>query len=371
MDTVTHSLLGTAVSDAWFRKRLGPIATPFALAVSALPDADVAVYFVSPESVWAHHRGYTHSLLPMLVAAPVLGWIGWRVSRRSGAWLDWSLLALICLYLHTLLDLATSWGTMPFLPFSNARLSWDLVPIIDIFVFGLTSVSFVVNRILRWEKVDHFLNPLAFPVVHRHPRRTRAADIVARVCCCLFVLYMLIGFQQNRQTVRIAREELAALGVRATEVRALPIMFTYISWGIAARDAEGAIYNAVYSSWAPRPMRFDVYRSARGPAVERARASRAGVLFAWYSQNMYTAEGERIPGGHRVLFKDRRFFSIMRPEIPRFAIEFIEDEGGQILSARPRRMDIDEMDVRKEMGGLWRLTRYGSPEARPDIVAGL
>lgn len=374
MDTLTHALAGAALSDAFFRQRLGRWATPFSLAVAALPDIDVVAYFFSAETAWAHHRGYTHAFFIMILAAPILGAAGWLLGRRDerardGAkWGWWTLLALVCLVIaHTPLDLATSWGTMPLLPFSNARLSWDLVPILDIFMTSVLLASFVANRLLRWERVDTFLNPIAFPVVHEHPRRRRAADWTALVAVVLVAAYLFIGFLQNRQTVRIARKALADAGIEAVEVRALPIMFTYIAWGVAARDADGNVYNAFYSSYAPKPMVFDRHPTARSNAVSRALAGRDGALFRWYTQGMFVAEEElAADGAVTVRLSDRRFFTMSERGRPRFVVEFREDYPGGPFSAAPRQMGFGNVDIRRELELLWDLTWTGEDgAARP------
>lgn len=368
MDTVTHALAGAALSDAFFRERLGRSATPFALVLAALPDIDAAVYFYSPETAWAVHRGYTHAFFVMILASPVLGFLGWLSGRRDerapdGAkWAWWTLLAAACLCLaHTPLDLATGWGTMPLLPFSDARLSWDLVPILDVFMTSVLLASFVANRLLRRERVETFLNPLAFPVIHEHPRRRRAGDWAARTAAVLVVLYLFVGWLQNAQTVRLAEKALADAGVEAVEVRALPVMFTYIAYGIAARDAAGDMYNAAHSSYAPGPMVFEKRATARSDAVSRVLAGRDGALFRWYAQDMFVAEEDVAPdGAATVRLSDRRFFTAPGRGL---VMEFRADRPGGAFSARPLRPGWGGVDVREELGRLWDLTWRGADAA--------
>lgn len=364
MDTLTHALVGAVVSDAGFRRKLGPVATPFALIVAACPDLDAVTYFVAPQVAWANHRGYTHAFFIMLLAASAIGWIGWRLSgRQGGGWTHWALLALACLCSHTLVDLVTSWGTMPWLPFSRSRESWDIAPILDVFTFSLTAASFLANRLLRFEKVDTFINPLAFPVVHRHPGRQKAADWTARVALCLLVCYFLVGWRQNRQVVDIARRELAAAGIQAVEVRALPLMFTYIAWGIVARDADGTLYNAVYSTYAPKPMRFVRFSSVATPETARALASPEGKMFAWYSQGMYavtTGTAERDGKTVReVRICDRRFFALSHSYQARFCVIFAEDENGGALPPRFVQLAFRDIDIWEELRLLREVTLAG------------
>ncbi len=358
MDTLTHALVGAALSDGVFRKRLGRVATPFALVAASLPDVDIVTYFINAESAWAYHRGYTHSIAPQLLAAPILGYVGYRLAGRMGSCLQWALLALFCLVSHTLGDLATSWGTMPLLPFSNIRVSWDLLPIIDIFLTGVTGASFVVNRVLRREKVDTFDNPMAFPVVHRYPKRRHVAMWWARVSLVVVCLYLLVAVQQHAQTVRVAREQLNANGVDAVEVRAFPILFNYIAWVIAARDAEGAVYNAESSSYAPQAMHFIRFPAARGAEVDKALSTADGRMFVWYSQGMFVAEEDPEPGVS-VRLSDRRFFALSSPKRSRFIMDFAKTPSGDMERVAARQLAFEGVDVWEEVRLLWELTKTG------------
>jgi membrane-bound metal-dependent hydrolase YbcI (DUF457 family) len=363
MDTVTHALVGAAISDCWFRKRLGPVATPFALLAAAVPDIDSLTYAVSTEMALANHRGYTHSLLPIFLAAPLIGVAGNALASRRGGWKMWWVLALLCLLSHTFFDLLTSWGTMPLLPFSNARLSWDIIPIIDAFLLAVTIGSFVANRILRWERVDTFINPLVYPVVHRHPRRQKVGDWFGKIAVGLIAVYLLFGWQQNRQAVRLATEALRQQGAAPVEVRALPILLTYIAYDIAARDADGTIYNSAcssYAQWASgeqAALCFRVYPTL--PAAETAEelASPDGRFFAWYSQNMFVAARSGDAGsGKGIVLQDRRFFRMTDPDASRFEMTFLDGvPGAALVQPGDRRMNI-----REELSRLWELVRHGT-----------
>ncbi len=363
MDTVTHALMGAAISDALFRKRLGPLATPFALFVAAAPDLDIPAVWLFGHHAWLEHRGLTHSFLPQTLAAPLFGLAAWLLVRKKGGFTSWSLLALLCLFSHTLLDLATSWGTMPFLPFSWDRVSWDIAPIIDIFVLSFTATSFLANRILRWERVEHPLNPIAYPKVHEHPRRRKAADWLARLIVGLCLIYLLIGWHQNRQTVRKAGEALRAEGIVPTEVRASPIMFTYIAWEIAAKDAEGNIYNAVHSSYAPQPMEFKKAVNSDHPDVKKALASRDGRRFLWRTQGMVVATRLIDAAEDGVIsLQDRRFFALEPSWPSRFILELRVGANEEVERFGVRRSGITGPGARAEFRRLWELMWKGRIE---------
>lgn len=371
MDTLTHALVGAAISDAAFRDRLGPRATSFALLAAALPDLDLLLYFVNPDQSWMWHRGYTHAIPVFFLLAPLLGLIGHFLGRKKarypkgGRWLSWTVLAFLCLLSHTLLDLVTSWGTMPLLPFSDARLSWDLVPILDIFLTSVAAGSFALNRLLRWERVDEFLNPLAYPIVHEYPGRRWAATWFSRIAMLLLAAYMGVAVAQNAQTIRLAEKELAAQGVTGVqEVRALPIMFTYLAWGIVARDGEGNFHRALFSSYAPRPLQFTkVAGPSADPEVSQALASPDGQRFAWFTQNLFTARREVDASGQPVVLLQDIRFPVLGPSSQRGAgINLWKTAEGDSFQSTRLHPSISWSDIKAEVFRLWRLTRYGETD---------
>jgi len=111
-----------------------------ALAAEA-PDLDILGNFKDPVFGFAHHRGFTHSLLGVaLVSAAVVGfmYLVWRLRGRKTKNPNlpprWGLLFLFS-YLaglsHILLDFTNNYGVRPFWPFSERWYSWDIVFIIE------------------------------------------------------------------------------------------------------------------------------------------------------------------------------------------------------------------------------------------------
>src|SRR5688572_33078538 len=82
MDNLTHALAGAALA----RTRLGSMSrlAPLVLVLGAnLPDVDVVWSMVGgKENYLVHHRGFTHSLLGVVVGAVVLAAICRFVERR-------------------------------------------------------------------------------------------------------------------------------------------------------------------------------------------------------------------------------------------------------------------------------------------------
>ncbi|MGE5673477.1 MAG: metal-dependent hydrolase [Mycobacterium leprae] len=155
MDNVTHGLLGTAIgmvrrrsADPSPENRATDTAVIWAaLAAAELPDADTFIGR-GPMAEFTWHRAFTHSLAFTPVVAFVAAGIAklvWRKAKFGTLYL-WSLASV--LIAHLLNDYMTGWGTRLLLPFSQARLGLDWVPIVDL----LYTVPLLVAVIIAWRR---------------------------------------------------------------------------------------------------------------------------------------------------------------------------------------------------------------------------
>src|ERR1700683_5212134 len=119
------------------------------------PDLDVIAGIVrGPAFGFAHHRGFTHSFLGVLLdALVVLGFVYlvWRLRRRKLSDPNlpprWGLLFLYaCLagLSHILLDFTNNYGVRHFWAFSGKWYSWDIVIILEPVIFELLILGLVV-----------------------------------------------------------------------------------------------------------------------------------------------------------------------------------------------------------------------------------
>jgi len=140
LEPVTHFLLGAAMGRAGLNRKTALATATLTLAAEA-PDLDVLGNLKGPVFGFAHHRGFTHSFLGlMLVSAAMVGfmYLVWRLRGRKTKNPDlpprWGLLFLFS-YLagltHLLLDFTNNYGVRPFWPFSEKWYSWDIVFIVE------------------------------------------------------------------------------------------------------------------------------------------------------------------------------------------------------------------------------------------------
>lgn len=135
MDSVTHLAAGLLTAQGLrpaFRKA-GSATRGLALlcmAAANLPDIDSAAGWFGPESYLLHHRGVTHSIF----ALPLLAFLLAFCARRLGAGLTLRqgfLASALALATHLFLDAVTAFGTQLFAPFSDARVAFEGVFIVD------------------------------------------------------------------------------------------------------------------------------------------------------------------------------------------------------------------------------------------------
>ncbi|MGC2194443.1 MAG: metal-dependent hydrolase [Terriglobales bacterium] len=140
MEPVTHFLTGACLARAGFNRKTALATATMTLAAEA-PDIDILGNFKDPVFGFAHHRGFTHSFLGLiLVQALVVGlmYFIWRLRGRKVKDPNlpprWGLLFLFA-YLagttHILLDFTNNYGVRPFWPFWEKWYSWDIVFIIE------------------------------------------------------------------------------------------------------------------------------------------------------------------------------------------------------------------------------------------------
>jgi inner membrane protein len=140
LEPVTHFLTGACLGRAGFNRKTGLATATMTLAAEA-PDLDVFGGLRGRVFAFAHHRGFTHSFLGLvLVSAVVVGFMYgvWRLRGRKTNNPDlpprWGLLfvyAYIAGLSHILLDFTNNYGVRPFWPFSERWYSWDIVFIIE------------------------------------------------------------------------------------------------------------------------------------------------------------------------------------------------------------------------------------------------
>lgn len=149
------------------------------------PDLDILIRSnTDPLLYLEYHRQFSHSLVFIPVGAALVALLLWPFLKR---WLEFHRLYLACLLgytTHGLLDACTSYGTQLFWPFSDARIAWNWISVVDP-LFSLPLFALVSIAALR---------------------RQRA---FATAGLCWAIAYLIVGGLQHERA-RAAAENLAS-----------------------------------------------------------------------------------------------------------------------------------------------------------------
>jgi len=153
LEPITHFLTGACLARTGFNRKTALATATMTLAAEA-PDIDILGNLKDPVFGFAHHRGFTHSFLGLvLVQAVVVGlmYVSWRMRGHKVRDPDlpprWGLLFLFA-YLagltHILLDFTNNYGVRPFWPFWEKWYSWDIVFIVEPMILILLVAGLVL-----------------------------------------------------------------------------------------------------------------------------------------------------------------------------------------------------------------------------------
>ena len=82
MDSLTHIALGACIGEAFAGKKLGKKAMLWGAVVQSIPDIDfiAGTWLDTSENLLAH-RGFTHSVLCMIIIVPLLALLAEKLHR--------------------------------------------------------------------------------------------------------------------------------------------------------------------------------------------------------------------------------------------------------------------------------------------------
>lgn len=221
MDSLTQMTLGAAVGEMTLGKKVGNKAILWGAVAGTIPDLD-AVFFPILNDIekLVYHRGFSHSLVFAFLCAPILGYLISKLHRNGEAdWQNWTKLAFWSIITHPLLDSFTTWGTQLFLPFSDYRVAFNSIFVIDP-LYTLPFLGFVVAAMFfhRTAKKRRILNALGIGVSSLY--------LLAAVANKLYVNSV---FKQAFETQNIAYSDYITL----------PTPMNIILWNGIARDEQG------------------------------------------------------------------------------------------------------------------------------------
>ncbi len=139
MDSLTQIVLGAACGEIVLGKKIGNKALLFGAIGGTIPDLDVflgKLFYDNSIDQLIFHRGFMHSILFSIIGAFAFGYLTfslYNTKKRINTTLrnDWIWLFFLSIFTHPLLDCFTPYGTQLFLPFSNYRVAFNNISVVD------------------------------------------------------------------------------------------------------------------------------------------------------------------------------------------------------------------------------------------------
>lgn len=231
MDSLTQITLGAAVGEAALGEKVGNRAVLWGAIAGLIPDLDIIpTLFMDEIGRMTVHRGFSHSILFSILFAPLLGYVIYRVYRRKGGayrkgyvpdpgskkgagFMAWTVLVFLCIITHIILDCFTAYGTQVFSPFSNYRVAFNSISIID----PLYSLPLFIGVIAV--------------LFMRAPDKRRILNFIG---LGISTLYLIFTLGNKMHITEVFEKSLRSQDIAYSRILTVPTLFNNILWfGVA------------------------------------------------------------------------------------------------------------------------------------------
>jgi membrane-bound metal-dependent hydrolase YbcI (DUF457 family) len=375
MDPITHGIAGALLGKSFFSKRNARVGIFAATLGAIFPDVDTTADFVTrdPLAIVKYHRAITHSFFGLPFFAAGLAWLTRRVARSLGVETpSWPILTFIYgvgILSHILMDGTTSFGTRMWLPFSDERVAWDLIFIIDLVFTSILLAPQVAAWIhsdreksggrALWMWLSFTLGGLLGWLVARAAGFPFHAWIIAAASGVFAALFFLPGRIADGWGFRVTRETWCRSGVivavvyvfacalahhaamlrivnfakenhiAVVRIGALPLAPSLLDWGVGIRSPDGVFesqFDLRNADGAPI-----TYTADSPPDIYIARAlALPSVQMFWQFSRFPTIRSHVEDGKNVVDIGENRFMNQRRGPQP-FTYRVVFDWYGRVI----------------------------------------
>ena len=206
MDILTQGLLGSTLAQSSAGKDHIRMATIVGFIAGLVADLDILIRSSSdPLLNIEYHRHFTHALLFIPAGALVAALFLWPFFRHRLSFRSVYLYSFMGYSLSGVLDACTSYGTYLFWPFSDQRMAWNIISIVDPVFTGLLLAAMI----------------FAF---------RKQAALIARAGLVLGVLYMLVGWVQLQRAEAEVMQLAQQRGHQIKRLEVKPTLGNLLLW---------------------------------------------------------------------------------------------------------------------------------------------
>jgi len=337
MDSLSQIVLGAAVGEIAWGRKMGNRAQLIGAIGGTIPDLDILFnsFWTDPIDQLRIHRGYSHSMFIHLLMAIPFAWVTWRWMKSRITWKESYLVWYLFFFTHTLLDCCTTYGTQLFLPFTDYLVGFNTISVVD----PLWTVPFF------------FALLICLFMRRTNPRRLRLAKWGTIYSLCYLTLTLVNkGIAHSHFSESLERE-----GIPYHTLSTSPSILNSLLWSGVAVTAD-SIYIGEYSVLQDDPE-VDFVSYARGLQHLDLIASTTEVkTLQWFSQGLYFCE-QREDTTRFYLVKWGRMDYTQNEAEDAFVFywELVRSSSG--LTARQIQADFDRSEFNEALSQLFRRIR--------------
>jgi len=266
MDSITQATLGAAIGQAMLGKKISGKAAIIGAVIATIPDLDVLLLpFYNDLERISVHRGFSHSIVFSVICAFLIAYILSKIKWTSqfGYW-KIALFTWLTLFTHMLLDAFTAYGTQLYLPFSDYRVSFDSVNIVD----PVYTIPLLLGLIITM-------------YYHRNGKLSNAN----RIGLIVSTLYLLFTLGHKVHVGENIKYELAEQGINYSTLKTIPVGIGNVNWyGVA--KSQDSLFIGKYSDLNHNHIDFHAFpiNDVLLDKIDQRLADR----LKWFSQDFYT-----------------------------------------------------------------------------------
>jgi membrane-bound metal-dependent hydrolase YbcI (DUF457 family) len=374
MDPITHGITGALLGKGFFSKREARVGIFAATLGAVFPDVDVFIEAFShdPLAIVKYHRGITHSFAGLPFFAAFLAWLTRRIARRFGMEAPtWPVLTLIYgvgIASHIILDGMTSFGTRMWTPFSQERVSWDLLFIIDFTFTAIVllpqvtawiyarrennqrraAIMWVLFSFAAWGAwmiaasvgspfhkwivvlVSAVLALLFFLPADRGWGFRISRAVWCQAGACIMLAYLFACAAAHHSALGRVKDFAAANHIAVVRMAALPIPPSFLNWGGEILTPDG-VYQTQFDLREKQPPAFRFYADSPADGFT-TRAMQLPEVQLYWTFARFPVIRTKYDGPHHIVeFGEHRFISRNTSNPPPFTYHVVFDAAGNVV----------------------------------------
>jgi inner membrane protein len=268
MDSITQAALGAAIGHAMLGKKIGSKGAILGAIVATIPDLDILLlpFYNSVERI-SIHRGFSHSIVFSVVCAVFLALLCSKIKWTKGiSTIRLFLFNWLALFTHMLLDAFTTYGTQLLLPFSDCRVSFDSVNIVDpVYTLPLLLGLFIT---------------LYSQIKNKKSSRANAIGLMVSS------IYLVFTLGHKQYISNIITSDLQKQNISYNSFKTIPVGVGNINWYGVAKSND-TLYFGHYSGFKNEPIEFNSF-PINEHLLDGLNVKLTNRL-KWFAQDIYTA----------------------------------------------------------------------------------